>query len=289
MASNGGEGAGAYIQHHLTDWCIGCNPKTHQVSGLLALHAFTVDLLLIAFVCALAIGVLALILRRRLSVDNPGRLQLTFEFAAEYITEQIQEVFPRMNHYVGAMALTIFTWVLFMNLFDLIPVDTIPGVAGLIGHHGFGMREVFFRDVPTAALDTPFAMAIVVFVMMVAYQIRANGPWGYTKRFLLHPYGKYAGPMNAITTLIDDVAKPVSLALRLFGNMFAGELVFTLLALLTITALEPLSASLIFWAPAQFIAGFLWSLFDFLIAVLQAFIFAVLAIVYLGMAQQAEA
>lgn len=284
MANNGG--AAEYITHHLTDWCVGCSTETHQPTDLVDFHAFTVDLLLIGFLCAVAIGLLSLFLRRRLSVENPGYLQIAFEGGVEYIGDQVGQVFRRENHYVGAMALTIFTWVALMNLMDLIPVDLIPGFAGLVGHHVFGLQHVYFRQVPTAALDTPFAMALVVFTMMVAYQIRANGFWGYIKRFLFHPYGKYGLPMNIITTLIDDISKPISLALRLFGNMFAGELVFALLAMLTIAALEPPSAAVALWAPLHFVTGLVWSLFDMLIALLQAFIFAVLSIVYLGMAQQ---
>jgi F-type H+-transporting ATPase subunit a len=287
MANDGGDVAAEYITHHLTDWCIGCNAQTGQPSGLVGFHAFTVDLLLVAFLCAIAIGLLSLYLRRRLSLENPGRLQIAFEFGVEYISDQVGEVFRRENHYVGAMALTIFTWVTLMNLMDLVPVDLLPGIAGGVSTL-LGVQENHFRHVPTAALDTPFAMAIVVFVMMIGYQVRANGPWGYIKRFLFQPYGKYGLPMNLVTTMIDDLAKPVSLALRLFGNMFAGELIFALLALLTVAATHPLGVSVAWWAPAHFVGGLIWSLFDLLIGVLQAFIFAVLTIVYLGMAQQTE-
>ncbi|MGH8274381.1 MAG: F0F1 ATP synthase subunit A [Gammaproteobacteria bacterium] len=286
MASSGG-GASEYLTHHLTDWCIGCNPQTHQPNGLVDMGAFTLDLILIAVLCAIGIAIVAVLMRRRLKVDNPSRFQIAVEATVEYITDQIREVFPKANHYVGAMALTIFTWVFLMNLMDLIPVDLIPQIASKVGG-ALGVGTVYFRDVPTAALDTPFAMAIVIFVLMVFYQIKANGPVGYLKRFLFHPYGKFGAPANLVTTLIDDLAKPVSLALRLFGNMFAGELIFALLAILTLSALSPPSISAAGWIPTQFLTSFAWSLFDLLIAALQAFIFGVLAIVYLGMAQQTE-
>jgi F-type H+-transporting ATPase subunit a len=286
MTVKGTESAGEYITHHLTDWCLGCNPQTHQPNGLVDFHAFTLDLILISLIFAVGLCFIAWRMGRRLSRDNPGRFQLAIESMVEYITDQMREVFPEVNHYVGAMALTIFSWVFLMNLMDLIPVDLIPSIAALVGYHFFGMGTVYFRDVPTAALDTPFAMSIVIFVLMVAYQLKANGVRGYLKRFLLHPYGKYGGPANIVTTLIDDLSKLVSLALRLFGNMFAGELIFALLALLTFSALNPPSWSAAVWMPAQFVAGVAWSIFDLLIATLQAFIFGVLAIVYLGMAQQ---
>jgi F-type H+-transporting ATPase subunit a len=285
MANSGG-GSTEYITHHLTDWCIGCSAD-NQPSGLLDFGAFTLDLILFGLICAGLVGVLALFVRNRLTVEDPGRLQLVIEAGIEYVNEQVTQVFRGSNDFVGAMATAIFVWVLAMNLTDLIPVDLIPGIAEGIGHLA-GFEQVYFRIVPTAALDTPFAMAIVVFVIMIYYQIRANGPLGYVKRFLTHPYGKYGGPANVVTTLIDDVAKPVSLALRLFGNMFAGELVFALLALLTLSALSPPSPMVGVWGFLHFLGGFAWSLFDLLIALLQAFIFAILTIVYLGMATQAE-
>ncbi|MGH8161844.1 MAG: F0F1 ATP synthase subunit A [Gammaproteobacteria bacterium] len=286
MASSGG-GASEYITHHLTNWCIGCNPKTHQPNGLVDFHAFNLDVILISVVFAVVLVAFAWFMRRRWSVDNPGRFQIALESIVEYIGDQIREVFPKANNYVGAMALTIFIWVFLMNAMDLIPIDLIPSIVGGI-HHITGIGTVYFRDVPTATLDVPFAMAIVVFVLMVAYQIKANGPVGYVKRFLFHPYGKFGAPMNLITNLIDDLAKPVSLALRLFGNMFAGELIFALLALLTLSSLEPVAWGAAWKIPTHLIAGFAWTAFDLLIATLQAFIFGVLAVVYLGMAQQAE-
>lgn len=284
MASSGG-GASEYITHHLTDWCIGCNPQTHQPNGLVDFHAFNLDVILISVVFAVVLVAFAWFMRRRWSVDNPGRFQITLESIVEYIGDQIREVFPKANNYVGAMALTIFIWVFLMNAMDLIPIDLIPSIVGGI-HHLTGIGTVYFRDVPTATLDVPFAMAIVVFVLMVAYQINANGPSSYVKRFLFHPYGKFGAPANILTTLIDDIAKPVSLALRLFGNMFAGELIFALLALLTLSSLEPLAWGAVWKIPTHLIAGFGWTVFDLLIATLQAFIFGVLAVVYLGMAQQ---
>lgn len=277
---------GEYITHHLTDWCAGCGPG-HQPQGLVDFGFFTLDLLLLSFACAIAVALLARFVCGRLSIDNPGRLQLAFEAAVEYTSDQVREVFPRFNHYVGAMAVTVFMWVMLMNLLDLVPIDIAPTIAAGVGGL-FGIDEVYFRAVPTAALDTPFAMAIVVFVMMVAFQIRANGIGGYLKRFLVHPYGKYAVPANIVTVLIEDLSKPISLALRLFGNMFAGELIFALLGLLSFASLQTLTADSAIWMSLHFAGGIVWSLFHLLIALLQAFIFAVLTVVYLGMAQQPE-
>ncbi|MDN5864076.1 MAG: F0F1 ATP synthase subunit A [Gammaproteobacteria bacterium] len=285
MASGGGESAGEYITHHLTNWCVGCNPATNQPTGLVDMGAFNLDVILISVLIAAGLIALAWFMHRRWRVETPGRFQYSLEFIVEYIGDQVREVFPKANNYVGAMALTIFLWVFLMNAMDLIPIDLIPSIAGGIGQL-FGIETVYFRDVPTATLDVPFAMAIVVFVLMIYYQLRANGLGGYVKRFLFHPYGKFGGPANVVTTLIDDLAKPVSLALRLFGNMFAGELIFALLAMLTLSAIQPFVWSHLWQIPAHFLAGVAWTMFDLLIATLQAFIFGVLAIVYLGMAQQ---
>lgn len=285
MANSGG-GSAEYITHHLTDWCAGCTAD-HQPGGLVDFGAFTLDLIVVGLICAALVALLALFVRKHLTIEDPSGIQMAVEAGVEYVSDQVGQVFHKRNDFVGAMALTIFLWVSLMNLTDLIPVDLVPGVLGGIGQV-FGAENVYFRIVPTAALDTPFAMALVVFAVMIYYQIRANGPGGYIKRFLTHPYGKWGAPANVITTLIDDVSKPVSLALRLFGNMFAGELIFALLAMLTLSALSPPSAMVAVWAPLHFIGGFVWSVFHLLIVFLQAFIFAVLAIVYLGMAQQTE-
>ncbi|HET7313566.1 F0F1 ATP synthase subunit A [Salinisphaera sp.] len=285
MANSGG-GSAEYITHHLTDWCAGC-AADHQPGGLVDFGAFTLDLIVVGLICAALVALLALFVRKHLTIEDPSGIQMAVEAGVEYVSDQVGQVFHKRNDFVGAMALTIFLWVSLMNLTDLIPVDLVPGVLGGIGQV-FGAENVYFRIVPTAALDTPFAMALVVFAVMIYYQIRANGPGGYIKRFLTHPYGKWGAPANVITTLIDDVSKPVSLALRLFGNMFAGELIFALLAMLTLSALSPPSAMVAVWAPLHFIGGFVWSVFHLLIVFLQAFIFAVLAIVYLGMAQQTE-
>lgn len=285
MANSGG-GSAAYITHHLTDWCVGC-AADHQPSGLVDFGAFTLDMILIGLICAALVALFSVFVRRRLTVDEPGSIQMTVEAGVEYVSDQVGQVFHKRNDFVGAMALAIFLWVSLMNLADLVPVDLVPGVLGGIGHL-LGFEHVYFRIVPTAALDTPFAMALVVFAVMIYYQFRANGPLGYFKRFLTHPYGKWGGPANIVTTLIDDVSKPVSLALRLFGNMFAGELIFALLAMLTLSALSPPSGMVAVWAPLHFLGGFVWSVFHLLIVFLQAFIFSVLTIVYLGMAQQTD-
>jgi len=144
----------------------------------------------------------------------------------------------------------------------------------------------YFKAVPTTDLNTTMAMALFVFVLTIYYNIKVKGLIGYIKMFLFHPFGKFLVPVNIVMTAIEELAKPISLGLRLFGNMFAGELVFLLIALLTLGA--TISASLLIWFPLQVVLDVAWLIFHILVITLQAFIFMVLTIVYLGMAHITE-
>ncbi|APZ44427.1 F0F1 ATP synthase subunit A [Acidihalobacter ferrooxydans] len=272
-----------YIQHHLTDWCFGCDPTTHKPSSLIDFHAFFFDVWLMAALVAVALGVIAWRVGRRLDPDAPSGMQNVLEMLVEFVNQQVKDVFgSRVNPIIGPLALTVFTWVLAMNFIDLIPVDFIPGIAGWIGVHVFGQQHVFFRAVPTANLGAPFGLALTVFALVIYYNLKVKGPVGYLKMFLFHPFGKYFVPVNIVMTLIEEIAKPLSLALRLFGNLFASELVFMLIALLVFT--HTTLPSVLLWFPVQVLSGLAWSIFELLILSLQAFIFMVLTIVYLGMA-----
>jgi len=166
-----------------------------------------------------------------------------------------------------------------MNAMDLLPVDLLPKLAELIG-------IPHLKAVPTTDLSTTFALALSVFALIIYYNIKIKGAAGYIRTFLFHPFGKWLMPVNIVMTAIEEIAKPVSLALRLFGNMFAGELVFLLIALLTLGA--TLSAGLLIWFPLQVVLDLAWLIFHILVITLQAFIFMVLTIVYLGMAHETE-
>jgi F-type H+-transporting ATPase subunit a len=170
-------------------------------------------------------------------------------------------------------------WVFFMNALDLIPVDLLPGIAAWLGQHLFGMdpHHVFLRMVPTANLDTPFALALSVFGLIIFYNARTKGTLGYVKVFLFHPFGKYLMPLNIVMTAVEEVAKPISLGMRLFGNMFAGELLFVLIATLSFSW---------FVLPAQVALDTAWAIYHLLVITIQAFIFMLLTIVYLSLAHQ---
>jgi len=268
-----------YIQHHLTNWCVGCDPQTHKPTGMVDFHAFFLDTFLFGVLLAGLFMWLAWKVGRNLDPDNPSPVQNLLEAIVEFVNQQIKDIFPGRNALIGPLAITIFVWVFFMNAMDLIPVDLLPWIAQWIGERLFGAdpHHVYLRVVPTTNLDTTFGLALSVFALIIYYNIRTKGLGGYVKMFLFHPFGKYAVPVNILMTAIEEIAKPVSLALRLFGNMFAGELLFMLIALLSFA-----------WyvLPVQVALGSMWAIFHILVITLQAFIFMLLTIVYLALAQQ---
>ncbi|MHB8254335.1 MAG: F0F1 ATP synthase subunit A [Acidiferrobacter sp.] len=262
-----------YIQSHLTNLCVGnCNPLTHQPHGFFAVQADVVFFGLLPIVFTVWA---AFMLKRRMVDGAPGPFQNFVEALVEFVGRQIGDTFPVRDALIGPLAFTIFIWVLLMNALDLVPVDLVPTLGHLVS-------IPYIRVVPTTDLDTTFALSFVVFVLVLYYNIRVKGLLGYLKTFLFHPFGKYLVPINIIMTAIEEVAKPLSLALRLFGNMFAGELVFVLIALLGGSA--AIGWGFLIWLPLQTVLDFVWLVFHMLIVTLQAFIFMVLTIVYLAMA-----
>lgn len=269
-----------YIQHHLTNWCLGCDPETHKPASIIDFSVFFLDTFLVSVLLAVLFGYVAWRVGKNLDADKPSGLQNVVETVVEFVNQQIKDIFPGATPIIGPLAITIFVWVLLMNAMDLIPVDLIPGtIATVAGWFGADPHHVYFKVVPTTNLDTTFALALTVFAMIVYYNIKVKGFVGYAKQYLFHPFGKYLIPVNIIMTTIEEVAKPVSLGLRLFGNMFAGELLFLLIALLSFSY---------FALPAQVALGTLWAIFHILVISLQAFIFMLLTIVYLGLAHQEE-
>ncbi len=274
--SSDGGGTVEYIQHHLTNLCVGqCDPVTHKATGFWALH---LDTLIMSFLLGALIVIVSWRLGRRLNRDTPSGFQNVVEAILEFVGNQVRDSFPGHNPLIAPLALTIFLWVFLMNAMDLIPVDLPSVILGL-----FGVQ--YFKIVPTTDLSTTFALSLTVFALIVFYSIKVKGPVGYLKMFLFHPFGKFFIPVNIVMTAIEEVAKPLSLGLRLFGNLFAGELVFLLIALIGGTLVVGVVGWL-FWFPLQITLGLGWLIFHLLIITLQAFIFMVLSIVYLGMAHQ---
>nr|VFJ42749.1 MAG: F-type H+-transporting ATPase subunit a [Candidatus Kentron sp. DK]VFJ47039.1 MAG: F-type H+-transporting ATPase subunit a [Candidatus Kentron sp. DK] len=263
-----------YIQHHLTNLCLGCDPITHKPSSLLDPSAFFLDAFLVSSLLAGLLMWVAWKVGRNLRADEPGALQNLLEACIEFVNQQIKDIFPGSNPIIGPLAFTIFVWVFLMNSMDLIPVDLLPWLLGFLGIH-------YLKVVPTTQLDVTFALAASVFALIIYYNIKVKGFWGYAKQFMTHPFGVWLFPVNIIMTTIEEVAKPVSLGLRLFGNMFAGELLFMLIALM---------GAFVGWSffaqPAQVVLGSLWAIFHILVVTLQAFIFMLLTIVYLALAHE---
>lgn len=269
MAAESGKNPVEYIQHHLGNWQVG-----HGIT------AVNLDTVLFSLLTG---GILVLIgwwIGRRITAGRPGRLQNVLEVIVVFVNQQIRETFPVKDPFIGPMALTIFLWVMAMNAIDLIPVDFFPKLAGWVGGaFGLNPAEIHFRALATSDLMTPFALSISVFCLTIIYGIRYKGTGGYVKHFLTHPYGKFAAPVNLIMTLIEELARPISLALRLWGNMFAGDLLFMLIALFGFT---------IWISPFQVVLGTAWTIFEGLEVVLQAFIFMLLSVVYLSLAAARE-
>lgn len=276
-ANSGGGGTVEYIQHHLTNLCAGqCDPVTHQDAGFWAWH---IDTLFFSFMLGALIIFVSWRLGQRLTVATPGGFQNFVESIVEFVSGQVRDSFPGHNPLIAPLALTIFVWVWLMNFMDLIPVDLLPLIASMMGIQ-------YLKVVPTTDLSTTLAMSLTVFGLIIFYNIKVKGPIGYLKMFLFHPFGKFLVPVNIIMSIIEELAKPLSLGLRLFGNLFAGELVFLLIALIGGTLAVGYAA--LFWLPLQVVLDLGWLIFHLLVITLQAFIFMVLTIVYLGMAHVAE-
>ncbi|OGT42601.1 MAG: F0F1 ATP synthase subunit A [Gammaproteobacteria bacterium RIFCSPHIGHO2_12_FULL_40_19] len=242
-----------YIEHHLQYW---------QSKG----GAFNLDTLGIS----IAIGVLFLsffyLVARKAHSGVPSGLQNFVEWAVESVDNTVKDVFHGKSELIGPLSLTIFAWVFLMSFMDLIPVDLLPRAAEAMG-------APYFRAVPTADLNQTFALSLSVFFLIFFYGIKIKGLRGFTKEVFTQPFGPWLFPINIIFRIIEDFSKPFSLAFRLYGNLFAGELIFVLIA-----ALLP------WWF--QWIPGGIWAIFHILIITLQAFIFMILTIIYLSMASE---
>ena len=277
--------ASGYIKHHLQNltfgrhqdgsWGLAHSVEEAREMGFWALHLDTMF-------WSIAVGVLFLAVFRRVAVradpDTPGPMQNFIEWVVDFIDDTVRGSFSGKNKLVGPLALTLFVWVLLMNTMDLVPVDWIPELAKLLGVH-------YMKVVPTTDPNATFAMAIGVFLLVIFFSIRVKGIGGFLGELTLQPFRAKNPliqilfvPVNLFLEGIGLVAKPVSLSLRLFGNLFAGEMIFILIALLYSGGwVLGLFGGVLQWA---------WAVFHVLIVLLQAFIFMILTVVYLDMAHQ---
>ena len=209
------------------------------------------------------------------SSEAPSGLQNFIEMCVEFVNENVQSIFTSAkNNLIGPMALTVLVWVFLMNLMDLIPVDYLPRLSQYAGLE-------YFKVVPTTDPNITLGMALAVFILIIFYSIKIKGLKGFLAELTLHPFGKYLMPVNLILEGVNLIAKPISLGLRLFGNLYAGEMIFILIALML--TFSSISVGLLGIG-----LHLIWALFHILILALQAFIFMVLTIVYLAMAHETE-
>ena len=254
-----------YIAHHLVNLQLDLRTM-HIVTEQTSFWTLNIDTLFVSFVLGFVFVSIFWLAVRKVKPGVPSGFQNFVEWAIESVDGIVKENFHFENPMIGPLALTIFTWVLLMNFMDLLPLDLVPRIAQLFGFE-------HFRAVPTADPMMTFALAITVFIMIIYYNFKMKGPVGLAKEVLTKPFGVWAMPVNLAFRLVEELVKPLSLALRLFGNLFAGELVFILIA-----------AMIPWWF--QWTIGGIWAIFHILIILIQAFIFMMLTIVYIGMAHE---
>ncbi len=246
--------SGEYIVHHVTNWTVGegfwsVNVDTLLMGGLLGLFVF---------------GLMWMAARRATS-GVPGGLQNFVEIVVGFVDQQVKDTFHAKSNLITPLAITIFVWIWVMNAMDLLPIDFVGTfIAEPLGAH-------YFKSVPTTDPNATFGMSITVLLIMIWFNFAYKGAGGFLREVLSAPFGIWLAPVNLLFRIIEDLAKPISLALRLFGNMYAGEMVFILIALLGVWQL-PLALP--------------WALFHILIITLQAFVFMMLTIVYLSLASE---
>lgn len=248
------EGSTGYIIHHLTPFSVG--------EGFWSLNLDTL------FFSAFLGGVFIWFFKsaaEKATTGVPGLVQNFAEMMIEFVDTQVKDSFHGKSELIAPLALTIFCWIFLWNFMDMFPVDLFSTIGSLMGLE-------YIRVVPSTDLNATFAMSISVFCLIIFYSIKIKGAWGFAKELMFQPFGPWLLPFNLLLKLVEEVAKPISLALRLFGNLYAGELIFILIGLLP-WFLQP-------------VLSFPWAVFHILIITLQAFIFMVLTIVYLSMAHE---
>ena len=256
-----------YIHHHLSYWTVG--------EGFWALN---VDTLLFSLGLGTLLFFGLFFTARRATSGVPGRWQNFVEFVLNWIHDNVKQVFHFDNPVIAPLAITIFIWVWAMNFMDMLPVDALPWIAQHIGMAlGKDPEQVYLKVVPTNDMNMTFGLSLGVFVLMIYYSFKMKGALGYGKEFVSHPFEGpnlpvkiVLAPFNVVMNIVETVSKPLSLSLRLFGNMFAGEILFILIAMLPWWGQWPLS--------------FLWTAFHLLVITIQSFVFMMLSVVYLGMA-----
>ncbi len=266
-----------YIKHHLTNASM-CSTENGIAFNAQCADAGFWTWHIDTLAWSIGLGLLFLFLFRsaakKATTGVPTKWQAFVEMVIEFVDDNVKSTFHGKSDLIAPLALTIFVWVLLMNLMDLVPVDVIPMISGMIGETFFGVdsHHVYNKAVPTTDLNLTFALALGVFVLIIFYSIKIKGVGGFIKELTMQPFNHPAFiPVNFILETVTLLARPLSLALRLFGNLYASELIFILIATIGY-----------FQLPLHFA----WAVFHILVLPLQAFIFMMLTIVYLSLASE---
>ena len=281
MAAEQPSSANEYILHHLTFL------QNKEPSGILDFSVIHWDTVFFSVLLAVVFAGSFYLAARKATTGVPTKFQNFVELVVEFIDNQVKDTFHGTNKLLAPLALTIFCWVFLFNAMDILPVDLLPAIA-----HSVGIEHL--KVVPSTDLNITFAMSLSVFVLIIYYSIKMKGLGGFLAEFTLQPFSArnpilkvLLVPANLILEIVPFIARPLSLSLRLYGNLFAGEMIFLLLAVLTLKGMEQLGSAG-GWAllVAQFVLALVWAVFHLLIITLQAFIFMVLTVVYLAMAHE---
>lgn len=284
-AEQHGPTAGEYIVHHLT------HLQNKPMQGVIDFSVFNLD----SIFWSVLLGVIGTWLlwkaARSATSGVPGRFQAAVEILVEMVDNQAKGIIHNANSrkLVAPLALTVFVWIFLMNAMDLLPVDLIPRIwESIYGAAGHDPHHAYMRVVPTADLSTTLGLSVSVLLVCIAYNIKIKGMGGWVHELFTAPFGAHPllWPVNFLMQMIEFAAKTVSHGMRLFGNMYAGELVFMLIALMGGAAAMSLSGILL--PIGHVIAGTIWAIFHILIITLQAFIFMMLTLVYVGQAHDAH-
>ena len=278
-----GPNASEYIVHHLT------HLKSATQTALVDWSVFHLDTLF----WSITLGLLAILILAKAAAKAtsgvPGRFQAAVEILVEMVESQSKSIVHGDRSFIAPLALTVFVWIFFMNAMDLLPLDLVPNIwAAIFGAAGHDPHHAYMRVVPTADLNATLGMSLGVLILCLYYSVKIKGFGGWMHELFTAPFGSHPVlyPINFAMQLIEFVAKTVSHGMRLFGNMYAGELVFMLIALMG--AAWAGTATGVFLFAGHVIAGSIWAIFHILIVALQAFIFMMLTLVYIGQAHEAH-
>jgi len=263
-----------YIVHHLT------HLSTGKQKSIIDFTVFNLDTIFFSMLILAGTLLVLWLAARKVTAGVPGKFQAAVEVLVELVEEQSKSIVHGDRSFIAPLGLTVFLWIVLMNAIDLIPVELFPWIA----HNIFHLE--YLRPLPTADLNGTLGMSLSVLVLMIYYGIKIKGAGGWIHELFTAPFGAHPllWPFNFLLNLIEYAAKAVSLGMRLFGNMYAGELLFFLIALLG--GYAAMNATGIMLTIGHVIAGTAWLLFHILIVLLQAFIFMMLTLVYIGQAHE---